>query len=126
MKKLFALRGAVQTLNNAADIRVQVAALYRELLHANNLAESDIVSLVFSVTPDLTAQNPCAALRQEGYAENLALFAVQEAATDGMMNHVIRILIHCYMEENASPAHAYMNGAEKLRPDRKLPKGSAD
>jgi chorismate mutase len=118
MKRLYALRGAAQCLNEAGDIGVQVTALYDELLGANKLAEGDIVSLVFSVTPDLDAKNPCAALRQAGRAPGLALFAVQEAAALGSLPRTVRALIHCYLDEGAVPRHIYRNGAEVLRPDR--------
>ncbi|GHV61170.1 chorismate mutase [Spirochaetia bacterium] len=119
-KRLHALRGAVQCRNEAGDIGLQVSALYDELLRANNLAEGDIVSLVFSVTPDLDAQNPCAALRRSGRAPDLALFAVQEAAAQGSLPRTIRALIHCYLDVGAIPRHIYRNGAEVLRPDRSI------
>ena len=118
MKKLFALRGAVCALNTAEDIRVQTGALYRGLCASNALDERDIVSLVFSVTAGLDAKNPCAALRELGLAQDLALFAVQEAECQGMPRGLIRALVHCSMEEDARPVHVYMNGAEALRPDR--------
>jgi chorismate mutase len=117
-KKLFALRGATQCLNTGADIESQTAALYDELLDANQLAEGDIVSLIFSVTGDLDAKNPAAALRRSGRARDLALFALQEAAAAGSLERTIRVLIHCYLDETAVPRHIYRNGAGVLRPDR--------
>ena len=117
-KRLFALRGAVQCLNDAEDITRQVAALYDELLEANNLAEGDIVSLIFSVTGDLDAQNPAAALRQSGRGADLALFALREAGVSGGLERTVRVLIHCYLAGAAVPCHIYRNGAEVLRPDR--------
>ncbi|MDR1238638.1 MAG: chorismate mutase [Treponema sp.] len=117
-KKLFALRGACQCRNNGADIAGQIAALYDELLAANGLFEADIVSLIFSVTPDLDAQNPAAALRQSGRGGDLALLALQEAAVPGGLERTVRVLIHCYLDRDALPRHVYRNGAEVLRPDR--------
>jgi chorismate mutase len=117
-KKLFALRGATCCLNQETDIAKQVSALYDELLAANGLVEEDIVSLFFSVTGDLDAQNPAAALRQSGRGENLALFTLQEAAFPGALERTIRILIHCCLAEGTTPRHIYRNGAEVLRPDR--------
>jgi chorismate mutase len=119
-KKIAALRGAVRCLNEKEDITGQVAALYDGLLGANGLAEGDIVSLIFSVTPDLDALNPAAALRQSGRAQDLALFALQEAVVQGGLDRVIRVLLHCYLDEGARPVHVYRNGAEILRPDRRL------
>jgi chorismate mutase len=118
VKKLIALRGACQAENNSDDIMKQVCALYDELLHQNNLHEDDIVSIVFSMTPDLDEKNPAAALRQDGKAANLALFAVQEAVVKGGLPRCIRILIHAYADENQALHHIYQNGAEVLRPDR--------
>jgi chorismate mutase len=117
-KKLFALRGAAQCLNDAEDMTRQVAALYDGLLEANSLAEGDIVSLIFSVTGDLTAQNPAAALRQSGRGGDLALFSLREAEVSGGLERTIRVLVHCYLDGEAVPRHIYRNGAEVLRPDR--------
>jgi chorismate mutase len=117
-KKVFALRGATRCRNEADDITGQVAALYDELLGANHLAECDIISLIFSVTKDLNAKNPAAALRQSGRGGDLALFALQEADIQGGADRIIRILLHCYLNSGALPRHIYRNGAEILRPDR--------
>ncbi|MDR1363926.1 MAG: chorismate mutase [Spirochaetaceae bacterium] len=121
MKKIFAIRGALQCENNEDDIKKQVAIMYDDILSQNNITESGIVSLQFSVTGDIDAANPAAALRKSGRAENIALFAVQEAHTKGGLPRVIRCMLHCYMDENASPRHVYRNGAEVLRPDRASP-----
>jgi len=119
-KRLYALRGAVQSLNTEEDIRRQVVTLYDILLEKNSLAEDDIVSVIFSQTGDLDALNPASALRQNGRAKDLALFAVREAETAGSFPRAIRVLIHCYLPEGTQPRHVYRNGAEVLRPDRSL------
>jgi len=116
--RLYALRGAVRCANTAEDICRQISLLYDSLLEKNRLAEKDIVSVIFSQTGDLDALNPAAALRQTGRAGDLALFAVQEAATADALPRIIRVLIHCYLPEGARPSHVYRNGAEVLRPDR--------
>ena len=118
-KRLFALRGAVQCLNDPADIQKQVLEMYNELLLRNKLAESDLVSVIFSVTSDLDAKNPATALRQGDRAADTALFVTQEAHFPGSLERVIRVLIHCYLKKEAIPVHVYKNGAEALRPDRK-------
>ncbi|WP_223292759.1 chorismate mutase [Breznakiella homolactica] len=117
-KQLFAIRGAVQCRNEAADITDQVSGLYDEILRLNSLDEEAIVSVVFSVTGDLDEKNPAAALRQSGRAQNLALFAVQEARVKGGLERTIRVLIHCYLPPETEIRHSYRNGAEVLRPDR--------
>ena len=116
--RLFALRGASRCGNTEDDIRKQVCQLYDCLLEKNCLAEEDIVSVIFSQTGDLDALNSAAALRQSGRAGDLALFAVREAETRDALPLTIRILVHCYLPEEAKPCHIYRNGAEVLRPDR--------
>jgi len=118
-KRLFALRGATQCVNNPEDIQKQVLKMYDELLLNNNLTEKDLVSVIFSVTADLDAKNPASALRQGGRALSTALFVTQEAHFTGSLERVIRLLIHCYLDVSAIPVHVYRNGAEVLRPDRK-------
>jgi chorismate mutase len=120
-KKLFAVRGATQCLNTGEDIGRQVTALYREVLARNSLDESGVVSLVFSVTEDLDAKNPAAALRGGGFAADTALFVVQEARFREGLERTVRLLLHCYLDEDARPFHVYRNGAEVLRPDRGAP-----
>jgi chorismate mutase len=117
-KRLFALRGACCCLNDEADIRKQVRTLYDELLKGNNLDETGLVSVIFSMTADINALNAAAALRREGRAAEATLFVTQEAAVENSLPRTIRVLIHCYLDENAVPAHVYRNGAEVLRPDR--------
>jgi chorismate mutase len=117
-KRLFALRGACCCLNDEADIQRQVSALYDELLKGNGLDETGLVSVIFSMTADLNALNAAAALRRQGRAAEAALFVTQEAAVKNSLPRTVRVLIHCYLDENAVPVHVYRNGAEVLRPDR--------
>jgi chorismate mutase len=117
-KRLCALRGAVRCRNEAEDITRQVALLYDELLARNNLGEGDIVSLIFTVTGDIDALNPATALRRAGKAGGLALLVTREADFPGILDHAVRVLVHCYLPDGAKLCHVYRNGAEILRPDR--------
>jgi chorismate mutase len=116
-KRVFSLRGAVCCLNDREDIKKQTIAMYDELLSKNNLNEEDIVSVVFSVTKDLDAENPASALRSEGRAGETALFVNQEAHFQKSLERVIRLLIHCYLDSSRKPVFVYRNGAEVLRPE---------
>jgi chorismate mutase len=124
MKKLYALRGATQSKNEVDDIKNNIAALYDALLSENSLREDDIVSLIFSVTTDLTAINPAAALRKSGRGNDLSLFSTLEPDYPDSLPNTVRFLMHCYLEEEAKPKHIYQNGAEILRPDRKINSGA--
>ncbi|MCL2180121.1 MAG: chorismate mutase [Treponema sp.] len=122
MKKLFALRGAVQCENTQVDICNRIKQMYDELLSLNNLDEKDIVSVILSVTRDLDAVNPSSALRKSlganTRAGELSLFSVQEPDCVNSLERIVRVIIHCYLEEGSNLRHVYRNGAEVLRPDR--------
>jgi chorismate mutase len=90
------------------------------LFHHNNLTPDDIVSIQFTVTEDLTALNPATALRRSSVgslASKCALFCSQEPRYEGSLPGVVRVLVTAYMNEDARPVSAYLDGAEKLRPD---------
>ena len=118
--RLYGIRGAVRCENDAIDMERRVAELYDALIVDNGIGEADVVSMIFSVTADLGAANPAAVLRKSGRASSIALFAVAEAPVEGGMERVIRALVHCYADEASPPCHAYLNGAELLRPDRSV------
>ena len=66
--------------------------LVTEILRANGIAENHIVSIIFSLTQDLTAMNPATGLRRVGFAAT-PLFCTQEAHIAGGMPRVIRALL---------------------------------
>jgi len=117
-KRLFGLRGAICCKNDVIDIERRVAQLFDALIVANSLVDTDIVSLVFSVTSDLTAINPAAALRKSGRGADLALFCCTEPQVENSLPKVLRVLIHYYAVYGTISKHIYLNGAEILRPDR--------
>ena len=113
--RLHAARGATCCENAAESIAERVPALYAEILRKNSIKERDIVSVLFSVTSDLTVLNPATALRRVGFAKDVPLFACAEPFIDGYLPKVIRVLVTYY--GIGKPSHVYINGAEALRPD---------
>jgi chorismate mutase len=113
---LRALRGAICAANTAESVAAQTVKLYDTLLARNGLSEEDIVSLFFSLTGDLDALNPAAALRRAGRAGDLAMMVFQEAAVPESLPGAIRLLVHAPLAGKAR--HVYLDGAERLRPDR--------
>lgn len=116
-KRLFAIRGATGALNTARDIEERVATLHDAMLARNGISEDDVVSIIFSITPDLTSRNPAAALRQSGRASKIPLFCTAEPLTDDAPASLIRVLVHYHAPINHTPTFVYLNGAQSLRPD---------
>ncbi len=112
-----AVRGAIQvTVNSASAIEAAAIRLTAEVLRLNRIAENHIVSIVFSLTEDLTAANPATGLRRTGFAST-PLFCTQEARTDGALPRVIRVLLTYDSPDGAAAVPVYLDGAEGLRPD---------
>jgi chorismate mutase len=119
-----AVRGAIQVGENSrqsiADASYRLVA---EMCARNGLSEETVVSIIFSITEDLTAENPAGALRRHGFS-NTPLFCVQEAKVDGAMPRVIRVLLTAETAvpwepgiEGRRAVHVYLDGAGALRPD---------
>jgi chorismate mutase len=119
-KRLYGVRGAVFAENSADGIMRSVDELFEGIFTKNPLDESDIVSIQFTVTPDLRALNPATALRKSSHGQKAsacALFCAQEPVTDGASLGTIRTLVTAYFPAGCKPVHVYANGAEILRPD---------
>lgn len=112
------IRGATTV---EGDNAVEVLAATRELLvcllESNGVHIADIASVVFTVTPDLTAAFPAQAARQLGW-DHVALLDAQEIPVPGALPHCIRVLILWNTETpQAAIRHAYLRDARVLRPD---------
>ena len=115
--RLHALRGA--TTVEAAERDAILSAtteLMRELLERNGLAAADLVSCIFTLTPDLHAEFPAVAAREMGLSA-VPLMCARELDVPGAMPRVIRVLVHCYPPEGSAPQHVYLGDATKLRLD---------
>ena len=113
-----AVRGATQV---TADQREQVLGATAELLQAvmdrNGLSSDDVISVLFTATPDLTAEFPAYAARQLGF-HDVPLLCAAEIDVPGALPRVLRLLAH--VETSASRAeirHVYLHGAAALRTD---------
>ncbi|UCF98946.1 MAG: chorismate mutase [Spirochaetaceae bacterium] len=112
-----AVRGAVGIEHNReGEIHAGAQKLIEEILSQNNIAETDLISILFSVTRDLTKGNPATGLRSNGFAE-VPLFCVQEAEIEGALPKILRVLVTYGTESNAAPVPVYLGRAVSLRPD---------
>jgi chorismate mutase len=113
-----AVRGAIQVDANDRDqILEGTSELVRELLRRNELGNDDLISIVFTATPDLTAEFPAYAARLMGMTD-VPLLCTTEIAVPGAMPRVLRLLAHVETERARSEiAHPYLRGAAALRRD---------
>ena len=117
--RLRAIRGATTVTSNTVE---SVSTAVDELLDAleaqNPIDPAQIVSVTFSVTPDIDAVFPAKIARQRPGWDAVPLLDVQHMQVAGSLPHCIRLLMHVYVPEIAPPSyHAYLRGAKHLRPD---------
>jgi chorismate mutase len=114
-----AIRGATTvTSNSVGEIVAAVTELLDQVEHHNVLDLAEIVSVTFSVTKDLDAIFPAAIARQRPGWDNVPLLDVQQMYVVGSLERCIRLLIHFNTPDPEVPiAHAYLRGAQALRPD---------
>ncbi len=113
--RIRALRGATTCRANTAESITQATTeLLSALLSRNELTAGDLVSIVFTATPDLSAEFPAVAARDLGLNE-VPLLCAQEMAVPGAPAACIRVLIHHY--GGGAPQPVYLHGAKSLRSD---------
>lgn len=113
-----AFRGATTVpADTKEDILAATATLLQEILQRNELAREDLVSIVFTATPDLHAEFPAAGARGIGISD-VPLLCAQELDIHGAMPRCVRILLHAYTELPATDLrHVYLGEARRLRDD---------
>lgn len=113
-----AIRGATTVPENSLTA---IAAAVSELLDAlearNELDPKQFVSVTFSVTRDLDAVFPAAIARKRPNWDSVPLLDVQQMHVEGSLPRCIRLMLHTYLPRNVEVNHAYLRGAQKLRPD---------
>lgn len=112
------IRGAITVENNTAEeIKSASVELLGTIIERNNINEEDLISIIFTMTPDLTAAFPAAAAREMGIVD-VPLLDMAEPAVDGMLERCIRILIHTESDmDKKEIEHVYLRKAACLRPD---------
>ncbi|MDJ0343167.1 chorismate mutase [Streptomyces sp. H10-C2] len=113
-----AVRGAVQLERDEAEhMRGQVSELLTALLDRNRLEVDDLISVIFTATPDLHSDFPAVAARKLGIVD-VPLVCAQELDIEGAMPRVVRILAHIETTLPRSEiAHVYLGAAAALRKD---------
>jgi chorismate mutase len=113
-----AIRGAVQVDANEREAILEATTeLVTEVMQRNNLVTDDVISVVFTATPDLDAEFPALAARKIGF-QDVPLLCASEIAVPHAMPRVVRLLMHLETTMTRSELqHVYLRGAIALRLD---------
>ena len=116
--KIRAIRGATQlSVDSASEMTEAVTELLTQLFTKNNIGNQDLVSILFTATPDLKSEFPAAAARNLDLG-GVPLICASELDVSGALERVVRVMVHAYSEsERAEINHIYLRGAVVLRPD---------
>ncbi|RFU19238.1 chorismate mutase [Geodermatophilus marinus] len=113
-----AIRGATQV---DADDREEILAATRELVRTvierNGLTSEDLISILFTATPDLVAEFPALAARELGLGD-VPLMCATEIDVPHALPRVLRLMAHVETPRpRAQVQHVYLRGAVALRRD---------
>jgi chorismate mutase len=117
-----ALRGATTVdRDEPQEVTQATRELLEEMLSRNSVRAEDLISVVFTATPDLVSEFPAAAARSLGIAD-VPLLCATEIAVPGAVERCVRVLIHLNTERSrAELHHVYLRGASHLREDLAQP-----
>ena len=113
-----AIRGATHlTADDAEEMRDAVVELLTAMLERNGLTSGDLISVLFTATPDLVSTFPAGAARALDIGD-VPLICAQEIDVPGAMPRVVRVMAHVESDlPRNRVAHVYLRGAEVLRAD---------
>jgi chorismate mutase len=113
-----AIRGAIQVdADDRQDILDGTAELVTQVMDRNSLTTEQVISVIFSATPDLRAEFPALAARALGFQE-VPLLCCTEISVPGAMPRVVRLMMHVETGmARQQVQHVYLRGAAALRLD---------
>lgn len=113
-----ALRGAIQVDSDDRQAILDGASeLVLAVLDRNAVVPEDLISILFTATPDLSAEFPAYAARQLGLTD-VPLMCAAEIAVPDAMPRVLRLLAHVETSRSRGELrHVYLRGAAALRTD---------
>ena len=113
-----AIRGAIQVDADDRDAILEgTAELVTAVIGRNDLTADDVISVIFTVTPDLTAAFPALAARKLGF-DMVPLMCATEIPVRDALPRVVRLMAHVDTgRPRARILHVYLRGAAALRQD---------
>lgn len=117
--RLFGIRGATNADSNSSeDIHNATVELLSQLIDHNCINKENIVHVIFTVSPDITADFPAKGARISLNWDNVPMICAQEVDVPGPIKYCIRVLITAYLDiPKDNVKHIYLKQAALLRPD---------
>ena len=117
--KVRGVKGAITTDGTSAEhILTATKQLLSVLIDENKIDQDDVAAVQFTTSPDLVAEFPAVAAREQFGWNDVPLMCGHEMARPGALTQCIRILIFWNTDKAQNEIrHAYLNDAAKLRPD---------
>jgi chorismate mutase len=111
------VRGATSVAASGHDLAEAVEEMLAQILGENEARPSDIAAVIFTVPDDLRDINPAAAARAGGF-QSVPLLVVREHGGDDRVARCLRVLVllNTALDQD-QVRHAYLRGAQLLRPD---------
>jgi len=113
-----ALRGATTVdVDEVEHLHARVTALLEVMIDRNDIDHDDLISIIFTATPDIHAAFPAAAARRFGLGD-VPLLCAQELDIVDATPRCVRVLMHLESERSRTELHhVYLEGATGLRDD---------
>ena len=113
-----AIRGAIQVDADDRDAILEgTTELVTAVLTRNDLTPDDVISVLFTVTRDLTAEFPALAARKLGF-HAVPLMCALEIPVAHALPRVVRLMAHVETDRARDQIeHVYLRGAVTLRQD---------
>lgn len=118
MERMWAVRGATTVEEDRPEaVLTATRELLTVLFEKNRICPDQIVSVIFTTTPDISSEFPAVAARQLGLTDT-PLMCAAEIPKQGALPLCIRVMIHFYTSlAKHELVPVYLHEAVKLRPD---------
>jgi chorismate mutase len=113
-----ALRGATTVERDEPEhISERVSTLIQEMWARNDVQHDDLISILFTATPDIHSMYPPTAARALGLGD-VPLIGAQEIDVPSGTKMCIRVMAHLETSRSRTELrHVYLEGARGLRDD---------
>ena len=113
------IRGATTVEANTREAILDATReMLAEIIRRNGFETEDVASAYFSTTPELNAEFPAVAARNDFGWHNVALMCGHEMYVPGSLSMCLRVMVMVNTEKTQKEIqHVFLRGAAALRPD---------